>query len=168
LIRGGYGWLQTVHWFLLSFLLTFGACAAVSHVGKCFAYHSAAANGQDAVVSQCRFICLHANTSIIFKAGPLSVTGASAITIDSTTAYDSWVVRATVYASWGRPSSSIPPVQLQSQTLVATRASPNVPSSPASEADSWPATRSTHRQCWRAVTRIRSPGLNPTGSTSKT
>jgi hypothetical protein len=57
-------------------------------------------NGQDVVVSQCRFICLHANTSSTFKAGPLYFTGASAITIDSTTAYDCWVVRATIYASW--------------------------------------------------------------------
>jgi hypothetical protein len=44
---------------------------------------------------------LHASTSSIFKAGALYVTGASAITIDSTTAYDCWVVRVTVYASWG-------------------------------------------------------------------
>jgi hypothetical protein len=52
------------------------------------------------VVSQYLFICLHANTSSTFKAGALYVTGAFAITIGSTTAYDCWVVKATVYTFW--------------------------------------------------------------------
>jgi hypothetical protein len=60
-----------------------------------------ASNVQDVVVSQCWFVCLHANTSSISKAGALYVTGVPAITIDSMTAYDCWVVRVTVYASWG-------------------------------------------------------------------